>query len=121
MLIAGFVVCRGSALQQAVSALTVLPPTMFQGTGQNFTTMGQSTIHHITLFFFFLLMLDPVRQGFEYWSNPSDPTSGYIEWQVNGSPTARMGASAVGPDQDATVGSGVGQRIIPVEPMVRAF
>jgi hypothetical protein len=46
VLIAGFVVvCRGSALQQAVSALTVLPPTMFQGTGQNFTTMGQSTIN----------------------------------------------------------------------------
>ena len=40
---------------------------------------------------------------------------------MNGSPTARMGASAVGPDQDPTVGSGVRQRIIPVEPLVRVF
>ena len=42
---------------------------------------------------------------------------GYVEWQVNGSPTARVGASALGPDQDGTTGSGVGQRLIPVEPM----
>jgi len=84
----------GSALQQAVSALTALPSDMFQETGQVFTTMG-----------------------FEYWSDPNDPTSGFIEWQVNGNPTARMGASAVGPDTDPTVGSGVGQRLIPLEPM----
>jgi hypothetical protein len=63
----------------------------------------------------------PVCQGFKYWSNPSNPTSGYIEWQVNGSPTAQMGALAVGPDQDPMVRSGVGQRIIPVEPMVRKY
>lgn len=30
-----------------------------------------------------------------------------------------MGAGAVAPDTDPTAGSGVGQRLIPVEPMVR--
>lgn len=56
--------------------------------------------------------------GFEYYSDPSDPTGGFITWQVDGSPSVRMGAAAVGPDTDPTVGSGVGQRLIPVEPMV---
>jgi hypothetical protein len=60
-------------------------------------------------------------EGFEYWSNPNDPTAGFIEWQVNGNPTARLGASAVGSDTDGTVGSGVGQRLIPLEPMVSVF
>ena len=30
-----------------------------------------------------------------------------------------MGATAVGPDTDPSVGSGAGQRLIPEEPMVR--
>lgn len=56
--------------------------------------------------------------GFEYWADPSAPTDGFITWQVDGKPSIRVGASAVGPDTDATTGSGVGQRLIPEEPMV---
>jgi len=85
---------RGSPMQQAVSALTQLPSDMFQGSGQTFTTLG-----------------------FEYWSDPSDPTGGSITWQSAGQQTVRLGAAAVGPDTDPVVGTGVGQRLIPVEPM----
>lgn len=84
----------GSAVQQAVSSLTQLPVDMFEGSGQQFHTLG-----------------------FEYWTDPSNPTDGFITWQSDGQQTARLGATAVGPDQDATVGSGVGQRLIPEEPM----
>ncbi|KAG6907629.1 hypothetical protein DXG01_008165 [Tephrocybe rancida] len=54
--------------------------------------------------------------GFEYWGDPSAPSDGYITWQVDGVQSHRLGASAVGPDQGPT-GSGVGQRLIPLEPM----
>jgi beta-glucanase (GH16 family) len=85
---------KGSAVQQAVSTLTGLPGDMFQGSGQVFHPLG-----------------------FEYWADPADPTAGFITWQVDGQQAARLGATAVGPDQDPTTGSGVGQRLIPVEPM----
>jgi len=39
---------------------------------------------------------------------------------VDGNPTHRVGAAAVGPDQGSG-GSGVGQRLIPEEPMSIAF
>jgi hypothetical protein len=80
--------------QQAVSALTNLPDNSFQGGGQVFTKLG-----------------------FEYWANPSNPSEGYISWMANGAQTMRMSQAAVGPDQGPT-GSGVGQRLIPEEPMV---
>ncbi|KAF8987327.1 beta-glucan synthesis-associated [Cyathus striatus] len=85
---------KGSAVQQAVSALAKLPSDMFQGSGANFKTLV----------------------GFEYWSDPSDRGAGYITWQVDGSATHRLGAAAVGPDQGAD-GSGVDQRLISEEPM----
>ncbi|KAF7355633.1 hypothetical protein MSAN_01480800 [Mycena sanguinolenta] len=84
---------KGSAVQQAVSALTDVPGEGFQGSGKQMITYG-----------------------FEYWSDPTDPSTGFITWQVNGSESARVGAAAVGPDQ-GDGGSGVGQRLIPVEPM----
>ena len=56
--------------------------------------------------------------GFEYWTDPNNPTEGFITWQSDRQQTARLGATAVGPDQDPAVGSGVGQRLIPQEPMV---
>jgi beta-glucanase (GH16 family) len=84
---------KGSAVQQAVSALTHVPGEGFQGQEKQMITYG-----------------------FEYWSDPKQPDSGFITWQVNGTSSVRMGASAVGPDQ-GDGGSGVGQRIIPVEPM----
>lgn len=48
---------RGSALQQAVSALTDLNSTVFAEGGSQFTTFA-----------------------FEYWSNPSSREEGYITW-----------------------------------------
>lgn len=100
-------------MQQAVSGLTSTPADMFQGSGQQFTTMGKP------ISFLFTPLLTGACLGFEYYADPSDPTGGFITWQVAGSPSVRMGAAAVGPDTDPTVGSGVGQRLIPVEPMVR--
>ncbi|OCH84874.1 beta-glucan synthesis-associated [Obba rivulosa] len=84
---------KGSALQQAISCLTDLPDDMFQGSGQVFTTLG-----------------------FEYFSDPKDPTTGFITWQSNGAQTYRLGAGAVGPDQGVN-GSQISQRLISVEPM----
>jgi len=45
------------------------------------------------------------------------PAGGFITWQSAGQQTVRLGAAAVGPDTDPVVGTGVGQRLIPVEPM----
>ncbi|EIW55856.1 beta-glucan synthesis-associated [Trametes versicolor FP-101664 SS1] len=84
---------KGSAIQQAVSALTDLPDDMFQGSGANFKTLG-----------------------FEYWANPKNRDEGFITWQTDGTPSVRMGASAMGPDM-GTDGSQVSQRIVPEEPM----
>jgi beta-glucanase (GH16 family) len=84
---------RGSAVQQAVSGLTQLPSDIFEGSGQNFHTFG-----------------------FEYFANPQARSEGFITWQMDDTPTIRMGAGAVGPDQ-GTDGSGVGQRLISEEPM----
>ncbi|KAJ8496348.1 hypothetical protein ONZ45_g12486 [Pleurotus djamor] len=85
---------RGSAVQQSVSGVSILPSDMFQGSGRNFKTLG-----------------------FEYWANPSNVQEGFITWQVDDQLTHRMHAAAVGPDQDPITGSGVGQRLIPEEPM----
>ncbi|KAF9461053.1 beta-glucan synthesis-associated [Collybia nuda] len=84
---------RGSAVQQAVSGIVKLPSDMFQGSGKVFKKIG-----------------------FEYWANPSNAQEGYITWQVDGKQSHRVSATAVGPDQGPG-GSGVGQRLIPEEPM----
>ncbi|EKM53338.1 glycoside hydrolase family 16 protein [Phanerochaete carnosa HHB-10118-sp] len=84
---------KGSAVQQAISCLTDLPDDMFQGSGQQFTTLG-----------------------FEYWADPDNPEDGFITWQTDGQPSYRLGATAVGPDMGAN-GSMVGQRRIAEEPM----
>lgn len=56
--------------------------------------------------------------GFEYWADPANPLDGFITWQSAGKPTARMGASAVGPNnQNPETDAMVGQRLIPEEPM----
>ncbi|KAF8489534.1 beta-glucan synthesis-associated protein-domain-containing protein [Russula emetica] len=54
--------------------------------------------------------------GFEYFANPKSRQDGFITWQMDGQPTIRMGAGAVGPDQGSD-GSGVSARLIPEEPM----
>lgn len=58
------------------------------------------------------------RSGFEYWTDPDNPSEGFITWQSNGQPTYRLGASSVGPDQ-GDESAQIGQRRIPEEPMVR--
>jgi len=88
---------KGSAVQQAISALTTVPDDIFQGSGQQFSTFG-----------------------FEYWSDPNSRGDGFITWQVNGSATATVGASSMGPDQGPN-GTGVGQRLISEEPMSIVF
>lgn len=83
----------GSPVQQAVSALTALPADIFEGSGAEFTTVG-----------------------FEYWADPADRDNNFIQWQTAGEKTMYMSAAAVGPDP-LPDGSGVGQRLIPEEPM----
>lgn len=61
-------------------------------------------------------MYSHAKLGFEYYGNPDHREQGYVMWQVDGSPTHRVGYGAVGPDPEPT-GSGIGQRIIPEEPM----
>jgi len=63
-----------------------------------------------------LMKLPLFPLGFEYWSDPNDRSAGSITWQVDGQRSHRVLASAVAPDQ-GDGGSGVGQRLIPEEPM----
>ena len=77
-----------------MSSLTNVPDDMFEGSGQVFT-----------------------KFGFEYWAEPSAPDNGFITWMVDGNPSHRVGAAAMGPDQ-GDGGTGVGSRLIPEEPMV---
>lgn len=85
---------RAQRRQQSVSALTDVPDNMFEGSGQVFT-----------------------KFGFEYWAEPTSPENGFITWMVNGNPSHRVGADAMGPDQGPD-GTGIGRRLIPEEPMV---
>lgn len=64
---------------------------MFEGSGQVFT-----------------------KFGFEYWAEPTAPENGFITWMVNGNPSHRVGANAMGPDPVTQVG----RRLISEEPMV---
>lgn len=80
----------GSALQQAVSALTNLNGTSYADGGAEWTTFG-----------------------FEYWANPDARDEGYIEW-VAGGPSFKVGAHAFAGDQSLNISD----RLIPEEPMV---
>ncbi|KAH9965331.1 beta-glucan synthesis-associated [Russula dissimulans] len=82
---------RGSAVQQAISGLTELPSDVFSGGPEpNFHTFG-----------------------FEYFANPQSRSDGFITWSMDNTPTIRMGASAIGPDQ----ATDISQRLISEEPM----
>ncbi|KAF6743434.1 beta-glucan synthesis-associated protein-domain-containing protein [Ephemerocybe angulata] len=84
---------KGSAVQQSVSGVTTVPDDMFQGSGAKFTSFG-----------------------FEYYGHPQHRDDGYVMWQVDGKPTHRVGAGAVGADMGAG-GAMIGRRLIPEEPM----
>ncbi|GJJ12902.1 hypothetical protein Clacol_007148 [Clathrus columnatus] len=81
---------HGSGLQQAISYLTQIPDDNYAGAGGTFVTYG-----------------------FEYWSNPNDPTDGFITWSMGGQPTYQMTAAAVPMDSVAQIS----QRLISREPM----
>jgi hypothetical protein len=83
---------RGSEEQQAVSALTYIPSTVYSGQ-------------------------DYGVYGFEYWADPDNRDDGYITWVSSGTESWTMKAAAVGPDTTVEIG----QRLIPEEPMVRAI
>ncbi|KAJ6584746.1 glycoside hydrolase family 16 protein [Mycena capillaripes] len=79
---------RGSQQQQAISALTYIPDTVYSDQ-------------------------DYGVYGFEYWSDPDNRDDGYITWVSSGVESWSMTAAAVGPDQTVEIG----QRLIPEEPM----
>jgi len=79
----------GGVYQQALSAVTYID-------SQNYGGQGFATY------------------GFEWWSNPSDRASGYILWYSQSAQTWKITQASSEPD--STVG--IGQRLIPEEPMV---
>jgi hypothetical protein len=52
--------------------------------------------------------------GYEYWSNPSQRSDGYITWFSEGQEAWRITPDAVGADTTARIK----ERLIPEEPMV---
>lgn len=80
---------HGSIYQQALSALTYIPKSSYQGTEGQFSTYG-----------------------FEYW--PSRDDDGYITWQMDGKTTWTTRTATMAPNTQTEVG----QRLIPEEPMV---
>ncbi|KAL0572856.1 hypothetical protein V5O48_009105 [Marasmius crinis-equi] len=89
---------QGSPLQQAVSGLTRVPVDGFQGAPSK----------------------RYVSYGFEYWADSNNRGDGFITWHVDGVKSVQLRPTAVGPDTGVG-GSGVGQRIIPEEPMSIIF
>lgn len=81
---------KGGPLQQAVSALTDISPSVYGGNGY-------------------------ATYGYELWADPNHRSSGYITWYSNGKPSWQITSATVGPDPT----SEVNQRLIPEEPMVR--
>jgi beta-glucanase (GH16 family) len=81
---------KGGNSQQAISAVTGLDPTIYDG--KKFQTFA-----------------------FEYVPSNTPGEQSYIRWLINGQETWRMLEPAVGPNAK----SNVGQRLISNEPMVR--
>lgn len=80
---------RGSALQQAVSALTNLNSSVFAANGAVYT-----------------------KFGVEYWSNPDNRDEGFIEWVVD-QPVFRVDNNVFSGDPTVNISA----RLIPEEPM----
>ncbi|KAJ7212286.1 glycoside hydrolase family 16 protein [Mycena pura] len=83
---------KGGKTQQAVSALTYIPSTVYSDE-------------------------DYAVYGYEWWSNPSDRDEGYITWVSNGTQSWTITAAAIGADETVEIS----QRLIPEEPMYLIF
>ncbi|KAJ7066571.1 glycoside hydrolase family 16 protein [Mycena amicta] len=79
---------KGSNEQQAVSALTYIPDTVYSNE-------------------------DYGVYGYEWYSNPSKRDEGYITWISSGTESWTVTADAIGPDEAVEIS----QRLIPEEPM----
>ncbi|KAF8645123.1 hypothetical protein AX16_007952 [Volvariella volvacea WC 439] len=79
---------KGGPFQQAVSAVSWIGDEFYNDTGY-------------------------APYGFEWWSNPSRRSEGYITWFYNNQPTWTVTAASVGPDPVTQVSA----RLIPEEPM----
>jgi beta-glucan synthesis-associated protein KRE6 len=103
--------------QQSVSGVTRVPSDMFQGlANKRFVTFGAPP-SSLFLDDWVVANRSGYVLGFEYWANPSNIEEGYIWWQVDGNQTHRIGARAMGADPEEGGGAGIGQRLIPEEPM----
>lgn len=80
----------GTNLQQSVSAVTYVDNANYNGSGY-------------------------ALYGLEYWSDPKNRDDGYVQWYSSGQESWKITSASIGPDE----GSGVGQRLIPEEPLVR--
>ncbi|KAF7309839.1 Beta-glucan synthesis-associated [Mycena indigotica] len=79
---------KGSENQQAVSALTYIPDTVYSDQ-------------------------DYGVYGYEWWSNPNKRSEGYITWVSNGTKSWTVTAAAIGKDDVSEISA----RLIPEEPM----
>ncbi|WWD18304.1 hypothetical protein CI109_102754 [Kwoniella shandongensis] len=81
---------KGGPYQEAVSSLTYIDNSLYQGTS------GQFGVY-----------------AFESWADPNNRGSGKITWVSEGTKSWVMEAASVGPDSDMQIG----QRLITEEPM----
>jgi len=83
---------KGGVYQQAVSAVSYI-------SSNNYNDQGYAPY------------------GFEWWSNPSQRSEGYVTWYSNGNPTWTATSASIGPDSITKIS----QRLISEEPMYIIF
>lgn len=82
----------GGPFQQAISGLTDLNSTNYNGSGYS-------------------------TYAYEWWSDPNDRSGGYIQWYTGGKETWKATYDTLAGDTT----TGISNRIIPEEPMVRCW
>lgn len=82
---------KGGKYQQAISGLTDLNSTNYNGVGYG-------------------------TYAYEWWSNPSNRDEGYIQWYSEGQETWKATAATLAGDTT----TGISSRVIPEEPVVRS-
>ena len=80
---------KGGVYQQAVSAVTDIDNSKYNGQGY-------------------------AAYGFEWFSNPNKRSDGFITWVANGQEAWTMTAATIGPDSTSQISA----RVVPEEPMV---